>query len=177
MRKLLTVAAVAIIAVLAAFVPASAAPAANPQVYPACDNHFGVEYSTKIAYECLYSETGGGILYWAVNKFVATYYFNPYGTSGMVATESYFRTCAQDVALGQACPQGFPLLPQSNGRIITLADGCLVSAPSQSTVPNTCLPTSLGGQPGTARPMNATETATITAFYAIMHKTVSDNEW
>jgi hypothetical protein len=174
-------AAVAAAAVALAFVSgpaAGAAPAASPQPYAACNGHLGVEYGTKIAYECLYAEKGGGILYWAVNKLAATYYFNPAGTGGMVAAESYFRTCAQDQSLfGAACPLGLPLLPQSNGRLITLADGCLVAAPDQAVVPTICTSTSQGGQPGETHAMTTAEQATVAAFYKIMHAAVPLSQW
>jgi hypothetical protein len=177
-RIRLVLALAALAAAIAVIVPA-AAPAATPQRYAACNGHLGVEYGSKIAYECLYAEQGAGTLYWAVNKLVISYYWNPTGVPGaMVAAETYYRTCAQDRSLfGSACPDGLPLLPQSNGRLVTLADGCLVAAPDQAIVPTDCTSTSQGGQPGETHQMTTAEQLSVAAFWRIMHDAVPLTEW
>jgi hypothetical protein len=156
--------------------PAGDALAVAPQPYPACNGHPGVEYGSMAAYECVYAQRGAGTLIWAVNLYEIGYYWRP-STGHMVVGETFYRTCAQIAAEGAKCPDGLPSLPRGNGRLITLADGCLVGAPSQATVPTTCTGTSQGGQPDETRQMTTVEQASVTAFYKIMHKAVRVSEW
>ena len=156
--------------------PAGDALAAAPQPYPACNGHPGVEYGSMAAYECVYAKKAAGTLIWAVNPYVISYYWRP-STGHMVVAETFYRTCAQIAAEGARCPYGLPSLPQGNGRLITLADGCLVGAPSQAAVPTTCTGTSQGGQPDATKQMTTVEQASVAAFYKIMHEAVPLSEW
>jgi len=117
-----------------------------------------------------------GTLIWAVNLYEISYYWRP-STGNMVVGETFYRTCAQIAGEGAKCPVGLPLLPQNNGRLITLADGCLVGAPSQATVPTTCTGTGQGGQPGETKQMTTVEQASVAAFYKTMHEAVPLSEW
>jgi hypothetical protein len=167
-------AAVAAAALL--FPAADNALAAAPQPYPACNGHPGVEYGSMVAFECVDAQKGVGTLIWAVNLYEISYSWRP-NTGNMVVAETFYRTCAQIAAEGAKCPAGLPSLPQSNGRLITLADGCIVGAPSQATVPTTCTGTSQGGQPGETKQMTTVEHASVAAFYKIMHEAVPLREW
>ena len=150
--------------------------AAAPQPYRACNGHPGVRYGSMVAYECFYAKKGAGTLIWAVNLYEISYYWRP-STGNMVVGETFYRTCAQIAGEGAKCPVGLPLLPQNNGRLITLADGCLVGAPSQATVPTTCTGTGQGGQPGETKQMTTVEQASVAAFYKTMHEAVPLSEW
>jgi hypothetical protein len=156
--------------------PAGDALAAAPQPYPACNGHTGVQYGSMVAYECVYAKKGAGTLIWDVNLYEISYYWRP-STGNMVVGETFYRTCTQIAAEGAKCPDGLPFLPRGNGRLITLADGSLVGAPSQATVPTTCTGTSQGGQPDQTRQMTTVEQASVAAFYKIMHEAVPLSEW
>jgi hypothetical protein len=170
----LIVAAAAAAALL--FPAADNALAAAPQSYRACNGHPGVEYGSMVAFECVYAQKGVGTLIWTVNLYEISYYWRP-STGSMVVAETFYRTCAQIAAEGAKCPVGLPLMPQNNGRLITLADGCLVGAPSQATVPTTCTGTGQGGQPGETKQMTTVEQASVAKFFKIMHEAVPLREW
>lgn len=168
---------VAVAAAAALLFPAAGnALAAAPQTYPACNGHPGVQYGSMVAYECVYARKGAGTLIWNVNLYMISYYWRP-STGNMVVGETFYRTCSQIAAEGAKCPDGLPFLPQGNGRLITLADGCLVSAPSQATVPTACTGTSQGGQPDETRQLTTVEQASMAAFYKIMHEAVPLSGW
>ena len=168
---------VAAVAAAALLLPAADnALAAAPQSYPACNGHPGVQYGSMAAFECVYAQKGAGTLIWAVNQYEISYYWHP-SSGNIVVAETFYRTCAQIAAEGAKCPDGLPLLPRDNGRLITLADGCLVGAPSQATVPTTCTGTGQGGQPDETKQMTTVEQASVATFYKIMHKAVPLRQW
>ena len=175
-RTIITFSLAAAAAAALLFPAAGNALSAAPQHYRACNGHSGVEYGTMAVYQCLYAKKGEGTLIWAVNQNAISYYWRP-STGNMVVAETFYRTCAQIAAGGAKCPEGLPSLPKSNGRMITLADGCLVGAPSQATVPTICTGTSQGGQPGETKQMTTVEQASVAAFYKIVREAVPLSQW
>lgn len=142
-----------------------------------CFGHAGVQMPGHVAYECLYVPPGHlGALYFSQNLYAFAYYWHP-AAGDMVVTEVYYKppgsrwakygVPAADDPL--RTPISLPLPPRSNGRIVTLADGCIVAAPSIAVVPTVCTGTSQGGQPDETKQMTTAEQASIKAFWSVMY--------
>lgn len=200
-------AAVAISAGLAFGVAASAAaaptaPAASSTSIPykPC---FGTVPATQqaqipghIAYECVglgkTAAEGVGV-YWADNLYSIQFYWHP-GHGGQVIQESFLKSCAE-VNLERHLPPGGPCtnysdlpLPDTtpgqdkvaNGRLIWLADGCVLAAPTDLGAPPTqCAVVIQGGgadvSPG--RPLTAAEQADVNGFWSIMNRYTLDHPY
>ena len=181
--------AVAAVLGLSGMYAAGAAAASTPAPtipYPKC---FGtgatsVQLSGHIAYECLGVGNGqdGVGLYWSDNLYELNYYWHP-ASGEIVVNETFFKSC-YDVQLerhGAPCAlsAGVPTTvtppvtgtdPYANGRLIWMADGCVVDAPTDtSTAPTTCSAIILaGGSVGPGRAMNPVELSSISHFWEIM---------
>lgn len=155
------------------------ATAAAPASLPGCFGRPGVQFGSHIAYECIFALPGDGILYWSQNKYVFEYYWHP-APGDMVVAEVYFKQSGSTYP-GQpnpfTTPLGVPLPPRSNGRIVVLADGCVVAAPVLSPVPTWCLATSQGGQAGEFHQMTPAEQASVSGFWKIMNAATPDRAW
>lgn len=172
-RKFLITSALVLGSLLGMAAPASAA---TPHNYAGCNNHLGVEYATHLAYLCV--NGGKGTLYWTQYLYTFEYYWHP-SNGDMVVTEVYFKPPGS-VWLGEeplVTPVGLPLPPRSNGRLVILADGCIVSAPVLDVVPTFCLSTDHGGQSGSFHQMTPVEQNSVRDFWTIMFASVPDNAW
>lgn len=178
MLKRLALAAFAIATFIgvAGATPVSAGIASTPKPQTACDGFNGVQYGSHLSFICLHRIAADGTLYWYPDLYTVQFYMHP-NNGDMVVTETYYRSCSQIVSLGSTCPDGLPLPPRANGRIVTLADGCLVDAPSLGTVPTQCTPISDGGQVGSTRQMTTAEQDSVSHFWDLLHYTVKDSEW
>jgi hypothetical protein len=142
-----------------------------------CWNNIGVDIPTHVAYECLYAIPHVGLLYWVQNLYAISYYFHPFPPGEMVVYEVYFKLPGTSwpgiIPSSQnplpSTPGNEPTPPRDNGRLIALADGCVVQAPTDiGPPPTTCLPTHLGGQPtGPVRTMTTNEQNSINGFWSM----------
>ena len=162
--------------------------------YPKCfgKGATGVQLSNHIAYECLGlggTDQGVGV-YWSDNLYQLSYYWHP-DSGGMVVTEEFWKSC-HEVSLerhGAPCGlySGVPMTagangvdPWANGRTIELADGCVVSAPTdQGTPPTWCsLVLDDGGlDPLPGRQMTTVEAASIADYWSIMDRYTPIQYW
>lgn len=160
--------------------------AATPHNVAGCNNHAGVEFDSHLAYLCVNGINGEGTLYWTQYLYTFQYYWHP-NSGSMVVTETYYKP--PGYLAGKVCnagttvcpplvtPFSLPLPPRSNGRIVTLADGCVVSAPTLNPVPTFCTSTSQGGQPAETHQMTPVEQHSIDSFWKIMFASVPDKAW
>lgn len=182
MRAILATAAALAVAFAAAVAVPAAVPAAVPRNLPGCFGRSGVQYDSHVAYECIFGQKGNGALYWAQNLYVIEYYWHP-AKGDEVVTEIYFKppgTSWPGVSGNGnplVTPLGLPFPPRSNGRIVVLADGCVVSWPALDQVPTDCTSTSQGGQPGETHQMTPVEQASVSGFAKIMFAAVPDRAW
>jgi hypothetical protein len=176
---------------------ASAGTPAPSIPYPVC---FGkapvlhVQIPNHIAYECLglgnfgkYPSVG---LYWSDNLYELNYYLHP-GHGAMVVNETFFKSCAEVSQERHGAPcglyAGVPMTdgsananPWASGRLIWLADGCVVDAPTDTgAVPTFCSSVidNGGDDPLPGHQMTSVEQLAVNEFWQIMDKYTPDKYW
>jgi hypothetical protein len=196
--KLVSVSAGALLLLLSIAAGAAASTPAPGIPYPPC---FGgttlhAQIAGHIAYECLgaggdtsTTDLGTGV-YWSDNLYDLNYNWHP-GSGEIVVEEIFLKSCAE-VSLerhGAPCALygGVPVTDTNpgadsyaNGRLIWMADGCLVDAPTDTTSPPTdCSAVILDGGRSAAvgRPMTPVELDSIADYWAIMEKYIPDQYW
>jgi hypothetical protein len=182
---------------VAGFGFAQASTTAPSVPYPAC---FGkaptlhVQIPNHIAYECLGLGNFGAFpsvgLYWSDNLYELNYYLHP-GHGGMVVNETFFKSCAEVSQERHGAPCGLyagePMTNGSatgdswaNGRLIWLADGCVVDAPTDTgAVPNWCSSViTIGGDSYTpGHQMTSVEHLATEQFWQVMDHYTPDKYW
>lgn len=186
----LALACSAVVFAATASVPATAAPHIP---YPKCfGTGTGVELTNHIAYECLGiggTDQGVGV-YWSDNLYELNYYWHP-DHGGIVINETFFKSCHEVSLERHGAPCGLydnvPVTDSNpgansyaNGRLIWFADGCIVSAPTDtSAVPTQCSAVILDGgrSVAPARALTAQEADSLADYWSIMKRYTPDAYW
>ena len=135
-----------------------------------------VEYPDHDAYMCVAGLAGDGALYWYDALFTREFYWHPASGDQAVGEVFYCQNDATSADGHTDCKGNAPGVPartpESSRRVLTLADGCVVSgwkvddSNTHPPPPKSCA--SATGRP--LRPTTASERRTLLDFWRIMQK-------